>query len=66
MTIVKQRKYIQDFLDFAGSFLLTEPVTVSELNLVEANLDILRKRIADFGDTKIGGESREGKTDGKV
>ena len=64
--VVKQRKYIQDFIDFTGSFLLTEPATVSELNLVKANMDILRKRIADFGDTKIGGESREGKTDGKV
>jgi len=54
--VVKQRKYIQDFIGFTGSFLLTEPVTVSELNLVKASLDILRKRIADFGDTKIGGK----------
>ena len=56
ITIVKQRKYIQDFIDFTGSFLLTEPVTVDELNLVKTSLDILKKRIADFGDTKIGGE----------
>jgi len=32
ITIVKQRKYIQDFIDFTGSFLLTEPVTINELN----------------------------------
>jgi len=56
MTIVKQRKYIQDFIDFTGSFLLTEPVTVNELTLVKASLDILKKRIADFGETEIGGE----------
>jgi len=58
ITIVKQRKYIQDFIDFTGSFLLTEPVTVNELNLVKASLDILRKRIADFGETEIGGKHR--------
>jgi len=56
--VVQQRKYIQDFIDFTGSFLLTEPVTINELNLVEVSLDILKKRIADFGDTKIGGEWR--------
>jgi len=56
--VVKQRKYIQDFIDFTGSFLLTEPVTINELNLVKACMDILEKRIADFGDKKIGGEWR--------
>ena len=56
--VVKQRKYIQDFIDFTGSFLLTEPVTVNELNLVKANLDILGKRIAYFGEAKIGGGLR--------
>jgi len=56
--VVKQRKYIQDFIDFTGSFLLTEPVTINELNIVKACMDILEKRISDFGDTKIGGEWR--------
>ena len=37
ITIIKQRKYIQDFIDFTGSFLLTEQVTIDELNLVKAN-----------------------------
>ena len=53
--VVQQRKYIQDFIDFTGSFLLTEPVTVNELDTVKACMDILEKRIADFGETKIGG-----------
>ena len=71
MVLVKQRKYIQDFIDFTGSFLLTEQATIDELNLVKANLDILSKRIADFGETKIGGEYSEkeypdcGGSDGK-
>ena len=43
--VIKQRKYIQDFLDFVGSFLITEDVTISEFDLVEKNLEILRERI---------------------
>ena len=50
---IEQRKYIQDFIDFTGSFLLTEKVTINELNLVIANLKILSERIAEFGDTAI-------------
>ncbi|MCL2205943.1 MAG: hypothetical protein FWB82_05430 [Treponema sp.] len=56
LQVIKQRKYIQDFIDFTRSFLLTEQVTIDELNLVKTNLDILNKRIADYGETKIGGE----------
>ena len=64
MILVKQRKYIQDFIDFTGSFLLTEQVTIDELNLVKASLNILQKRIAGFGATKIGGEYSVGATEG--
>ena len=45
MQIIKQRDYIQSFLDFVSSFLITEEVTIAEMDLVEANLDILKARI---------------------
>lgn len=51
--IVEQRKYIQDFLDFTGSYLLTEQVTVSEFNLIKANLEILNERIAEYENKTI-------------
>ena len=50
---IKQRPYIQGFLDFVKSFLITESVTIDELNLVKANLNILNGRIADAGDSVI-------------
>ncbi len=53
---VEHRKYIQDFLDFAGSFLITKSATIGEINLVKANLDILAERIANVeANTKIDG-----------
>lgn len=58
--IVKQRKYIQDFLDFTKSFLLTEQVTINELNLVKGNLDILIDRINEYSNIKIGLISGDG------
>jgi hypothetical protein len=45
--IIIQRKYIEDFCEFVRSFLITEDVTIDEMMLVEANLDILKKRIQD-------------------
>jgi hypothetical protein len=44
---VKQRPYIDSFLQFVRTFLIDEEATVDEVNLVEANLDILKSRIAD-------------------
>jgi len=54
---VGQRKYIQDFLDFVSTFLLTEEASIDEVMLVKANLEILSKRIQDFGQVKIGGRN---------
>ena len=51
--VVPQREYIQDFLDFVSSFLLTESVTVDELALVKANLDILQERINHAGNCSV-------------
>ena len=55
LQIIEQRKYIQGFIDFVGSFLITEQATIDEINLVKANLDILNKRIAEIGNCKVGG-----------
>jgi hypothetical protein len=46
--VVKQRKYIENFCKFVSSFLITEDATIDEIVLVEANLDILKKRIQDI------------------
>ena len=43
--IIKQREYIENFLEFVRSFMITESATINEINLVEANLDILKERI---------------------
>ena len=40
-------------LDFVSSFLLTESVTVDELALVKANLDILQNRISNVGSVSL-------------
>ena len=62
--VIKQRKYIQDFMDFTHSFLLTEQATVDELNLVKSNLEILNDRIKEFGSTvKIGYEGMVSRED---
>ena len=45
--VIEQREYIQKFIDFAGSFLITEDATISEIELVEANLKILSGRIQE-------------------
>ena len=42
---IKQRDCIENFLKFVQSFLITEDATIAEINLVEANLDILKARI---------------------
>ena len=55
--VVEQRKYIQDFLDFASTFLLVEAASVDEVMIVDANLEVLSKRIKEFcRQTKIGGK----------
>ena len=43
---IKQRDDIENFIEFVGSFLVTEDATINEINLVESNLDILKERIA--------------------
>jgi hypothetical protein len=48
LQVIEQRKYIQDFMDFVGSFGITEQVTLEEMELVEGNLDILKERIQTF------------------
>jgi hypothetical protein len=53
LEIVQQRKYIQGFVDFVRTFGITETVTVNELNLVKANLDILDDRINNLGEKII-------------
>jgi len=50
---VKQRDYIDGFLNFVGTFLITESATIGEINLVEANLDILKDRIQELKGTVI-------------
>jgi hypothetical protein len=52
---VKQREYIENFINFVGSFLITEDATISEIELVERNLDILKKRIRDIKETTVKG-----------
>ena len=53
VSTVKQRDYIQGFLDFTNSFLTTESVTVTELNLIKANLEILLERIRHCEDRAV-------------
>jgi hypothetical protein len=55
LMVVEQRKYIQNFLDFVSSFLITEDATIDEINLVKANLDILNARIQSCGNRVIKG-----------
>ena len=55
--VVEQRKYIQDFLDFASTFLLVEAASVDEVMLVRENLKILSKRVEECcSQVKIGGK----------
>lgn len=50
--VVKQRKYIQDFCDFVGSFLITEEASISETELVLSNAELLINRIKDLKNNK--------------
>ena len=43
--VVEQREYINCFLKFVSSFLVTEEASIDEINLVEQNLDLLKSRI---------------------
>jgi hypothetical protein len=43
--VIEQRPFIQNFCDFVGKFLVTEPATVGEVELVEANARLLISRI---------------------
>lgn len=45
--IVKHREYIANFLEFVRTFLITDNPTIDEMMLVEANINILSKRIQD-------------------
>jgi len=57
--VVEQRPYIQNFLDFAGSFCITEKVTLDEILLVESNLDILKDKISELKKSTIIGEKNK-------
>ena len=50
---IKEREYIENFLEFVRTFLVTEDVTIREINLVRRNLDILKERIELFGDKTV-------------
>jgi hypothetical protein len=52
---VEQREDIENFIQFVTHFLITEDATISEIELVEANLDILKKRIVDIKKTTVKG-----------
>ena len=60
---IKQRDYIENFINFVGTFLVTENATLDEINLVEANLDILKDRIQNIKGTVI--KAPFSKTDGE-
>jgi len=51
--LVEQRDYINNFIEFVRTFLITEDATIAEIELVEANLDILKKRIQEIKETVI-------------
>jgi len=51
--LVKQRDYIENFIEFVKTFLITEDASIAEIELVEANLDILKKRIQKIKETVI-------------
>jgi len=53
LQLVEQRAYINNFIEFVGTFLTTEDATIDEIELVEANLDILKKRIQEVKKTVI-------------
>jgi len=53
LVLVKQREYIENFIDFVSTFLVTEDATIGEIELVEANLNILKDRIQDFKNVKV-------------
>jgi len=53
MQIVRQRDYIENFINFVHTFLTTEKATIGEIELVEANLDILKERIRAVKGTVI-------------
>jgi hypothetical protein len=53
LVIVKQREYIENFIKFVSTFLVTEDATVGEIELVEANLNILKDRIQNFKNVKV-------------
>jgi hypothetical protein len=58
LAVIEQRPYIQNFIDFVGTFGLTEEVSVAEMDLVKANLKILLDRIDRFEQTtRIGGSA---------
>jgi len=60
---IKQRDYIDGFLNFVSTFLITESATIGEINFVEANLDILKDRIQELKGTVI--KAPFSKTDGE-
>jgi hypothetical protein len=49
----EQRDYIENFINFVGTFLLSEGATINEINIVEANLDILKERISKVKESII-------------
>ena len=53
LQMIKQRDYIENFCNFVKTFLITEGASVIEIELVEANLDILKERIQKAKETTI-------------
>jgi hypothetical protein len=57
LQVIEQRPYIDNFLKFVSTFGITEQVTISEMELVESNLDILKERIQTFKNNTTIGEN---------
>jgi len=51
--MVKQRESIENFINFVSTFLVTEDATIGEIELVEANLNILKDRIQVFKNVTV-------------
>jgi len=53
LVMVKQRESIENFINFVSTFLVTEDATIGEIELVEANLNILKDRIQVFKNVTV-------------
>ena len=53
MQKVKQREPIESFINFVNGFLITDGATIQEIELVEANLEILKERIQEVKNSTL-------------